>query len=219
MLVERNVERCRLERERMTQKGVGLMLQSIDALVSAIDAKDHYTAGHSQRVTALGLAIADELNAPADERTALEFAARLHDVGKLALPDSALNKQSQLTEMEWAAMRQHPVVGSKIVGAIDELAYVSTIIRHHHERLNGTGYPDGLRGEAIPYPARIIAVADAYEAMTSERAYRAKLTPQEAFDELKQYVGTFYASEIVNALGNVLLASGELNHARDRRAA
>ncbi|MHB9035371.1 MAG: bifunctional diguanylate cyclase/phosphohydrolase [Armatimonadota bacterium] len=219
MLVERNVERCRLERERMTQKGVGLMLQSIDALVSAIDEKDHHSAGHSQRVTALALAIADELNAPAEERTALEFAARLHDIGKLALPDSALNKQSQLNEQEWAAMRQHPVTGSKIVGAIDELAYVSTIIRHHHERLNGTGYPDGLRGEAIPYPARIIAVADSYEAMTSERSYRAKLSPQEALDELKRHIGTFYVAEIVNSLGNVLIASGELSQPREQRAA
>ncbi|MCE5323831.1 diguanylate cyclase [bacterium] len=219
ILVERNVERCRLERERMAQKGIGLMLQSIDALVSAIDAKDHYTAGHSQRVTGLALAIADELNIPAQERSALEFASRLHDIGKLVLPDSALNKQTQLNEQEWAAMRQHPVMGCKIVGAIDELAYVSTIIRHHHERLNGTGYPDGLRGEAIPYPSRIIAVADAYEAMTSERSYRAKISSQEAFDELTRNIGTFYAPEIVKALGNVLMSSGELCQKHQRRAA
>ncbi|MEN6358063.1 MAG: diguanylate cyclase [Armatimonadota bacterium] len=219
ILVERNVERCRLERERMTQKGIGLVLQSIDALVSAIDAKDHYTAGHSQRVTGLALAIADELNIPVQERSALEFASRLHDIGKLILPDSALNKQTQLNDQEWAAMRQHPVAGCKIVGAIDELAYVSTIIRHHHERLNGTGYPDGLRGEAIPYPSRIIAVADAYEAMTSERSYRAKRSPLEAFDELTQNTGTFYAHEIVKALGKVLMASGELCQRNDRRAA
>jgi putative two-component system response regulator len=219
MLVERNVERRRLERERMAQKGVGLMLQSIDALVSAIDAKDHHTSGHSQRVTSIALAIADELSIPAEERSALEFASRLHDIGKLALPDSALNKESQLTEREWASMRQHPILGSKIVGAIDELAYVSTIIRHHHERLNGTGYPDGLRNEAIPYPSRIIAVADAYEAMTAERSYRSKLTPMEAFGELKKRSGTFYLPEIVNALGKVLMASGELIKQPDQKAA
>lgn len=219
MLVERNVERCRLERERMAQKSIGLMLQSIDALVSAIDAKDHFTAGHSLRVTHLSLAIADELNLPAQERSALEFASRLHDIGKLALPDSALNKQSQLNDQEWAAMRQHTITGSKIVGAIDELAYVSTIIRHHHERINGTGYPDGLRCEAIPYPSRIIAVADAYEAMTSERSYRAKRSSYEAYEELTQYIGTFYSPEIVNALGKVLIASGELTQRHNRRAA
>lgn len=219
MLVERNVERSRLERERMAQRGVGLMLQSIDALVSAIDAKDHHTSGHSQRVTAIALSIADELSIPAEERSALEFASRLHDIGKLALPDSALNKESQLTEKEWDAMRQHPIMGSKIVGAIDELAYVSTIIRHHHERLNGTGYPDGLRNEAIPYPSRIIAVADAYEAMTAERSYRSKLTPMEAFMELKKRAGTFYSPEIVNALGEVLMASGELIKQQDQKAA
>ncbi|MCL5103330.1 MAG: diguanylate cyclase [Armatimonadetes bacterium] len=219
LLIERNLERRRLERQRLTQKSTGLLLQAIDALVSAIDAKDHYTAGHSQQVTALALGMADELKIPQEERSALELAARLHDVGKLALPDSALNKQSPLTEEEWAAMREHPALGSKIVGAIDELAYVSTIIRHHHERLDGTGYPDGLRGPAIPFPARIIAVVDAYEAMTSERSYRSRLTPREAIDELRRHSGSFYSAEIVKALEQKLAASGEIDSLSEERAA
>lgn len=210
VVIERNLERRRLERQRLTQKSTGIMLQAIGALVAAIDAKDHYTTGHSQRVTALSLAISDELQISNEDRYALELAAKLHDIGKLGLPDSALNKQSPLTDEEWRAMREHPALGSKIVGAIDELGYVSTIIRHHHERLNGTGYPDGLSGEAIPHLARIIAVADAYEAMTSQRAYRSRLSPREAVEELRLHSGAYYSPEVVEMLEKHLTASGEI---------
>ncbi|MCE5199188.1 diguanylate cyclase [bacterium] len=219
MLIERNLERCRLERQRMSEHGTSLMLQAIDSLVAAIDARDHCTAGHSHRVTTLSLAIADELNMPTDDRAALELSARLHDIGKLGVPDNALNKRTKLTEAEWELMYQHPVLGSKIVGTIDELAYVSTIIRHHHERLDGTGYPDGLQGPAIPYPARVIAVADAYEAMTTKRAHRKCRTPREAFIELQNHVGTYYNEEIVDALGRRLICSGELTAIPERKAA
>lgn len=209
LVIERNIERRRLERNRLTEKSTSIMLQAIEALVAAIDAKDHYTAGHSRRVTALSLAIADDLSLSNEDRYALELAAKIHDIGKVALPDSALNKQSPLTEEEWLAMRDHPALGCKIVGAIDELAYVSAIIRHHHERLDGSGYPDGLKAEAIPYLSRIIAVADAYEAMTSERAYRGRLAPAEAVEELKSRSGSHYVPEIVHILEKKLKESGE----------
>ena len=210
VVIERNVERRRLELERMMEKSTGLMLQAIEALVAAIDAKDPFTAGHSHRVTSLSLAISQELDISNEERYALELAAKLHDIGKLALPDSSLNKQSPLTEEEWNAMRQHPVTGARIVGEINELAYVSTIIRHHHERLDGTGYPDGLRGPTIPYLSRIIAVADSYEAMTTERAHRARLTPAEAFEELARGSGTCYSPGILAVLRKQLIAEGEI---------
>lgn len=213
MVIERNLERHRLELQRLLQKSTGIMLQAIEALVAAIDAKDHYTAGHSQRVASLSLAIAEELNLSSEERYALELAAKLHDIGKLALPDSALNKQSPLSEDEWRAMREHPVIGARIVGEIDELAFVSTIVRHHHERLDGTGYPDGLRGPAIPYLARIIAVADAYEAMTSERAHRSRLTPAEAIEELARHADIYYSAEVVEVLKKQLIARGEIRSA------
>lgn len=211
IVIERNLERKRIERLRLSEKSTGVMLQAIDALVAAIDAKDPYMAGHSQRVTAISLAISDELEMPYEERYVLELAARLHDIGKIGLPDSALNKQAQLTEEEWHAMREHPVLGSKIVGEIDELSYVSTIIRHHHERLDGTGYPDGLVGSAIPYLAQIIAVADVYEAMTSERAHRGRLSPKNALQQLQLEAGTHFNSDIVNVLEKCLIKSGELN--------
>ncbi len=211
VVIERNIEGRRLERQRLVQRNTDVVVQAIEALVAAVDAKDPHTAGHSKRVTALALAISDELGISSEDYCALELAAKLHDIGKIALPDSALNKQSPLTEDEWLAMREHPAVGSKIVASIDELAYVSTIIRHHHERLDGTGYPDGLNGPAIPYLARIIAVVDAYEAMTSERAHRSRFTPREAVHELKRHAGTYYSEEVVNALENYLLTSGDMS--------
>lgn len=205
VVVERNLERRRLEGQKLAQRSTGLMLQAIDALVAAIDARDPYTSGHSQRVTALSVAISEHLDISNEERNVLEFAARLHDIGKLGLPDTALNKQSPLTNEEWHAMREHPALGSRIVGTIDELSYVSTVIRHHHERLDGSGYPDGLTGPAIPFLSRIVAVADAYEAMTSERAYRSSLTPRDAIEQLRRGAGTHYDPRIVSALESCVL--------------
>ncbi len=200
VVIERNLERKRIERQMLLEKSTGILLQAIDALVAAIDAKDSLTAGHTARVTHISLAIADTLGLPSEERYTLELAARLHDIGKLSLPDSALNKPGRLSDEEWAAMQRHPLVGSQIVGAIEELSYISTIVRHHHERLDGNGYPDGLQGEAIPFLSRIIAVADAFEAMTSERSYRQRMTTDEATSELRRCVGTHYSEEIVEAL-------------------
>lgn len=221
LIIERNLERRRLERQRMMQKSTGLLLQAIEALVAAIDAKDHHTAGHSTRVCTISMAIADKLNISQEDRYALELAAKLHDVGKLALPESALNKESRLTDDEWQAMREHPVLGSKIVANIDELAYVGTIIRHHHERLDGSGYPDGLQGQAIPYLARIIAVADTYEAMTSKRAHRAQFSAKRAIAELKEQIDTKYSAEIVSTLEQCLYESGEIlpSSREDRKTA
>ncbi|MFQ3549001.1 MAG: diguanylate cyclase [Armatimonadota bacterium] len=205
IIIERNIERRRIERQKMSRRSKTILLQAIEALVAAIDAKDKFTAGHSQRVTEIALSISDELGIPDDERNALELAAKLHDIGKIALPDSLLNKNSQLSDEEWAAMKQHPVNGSKIVGAIDELAYISNIIRHHHERLDGEGYPDGLKGPAIPLLSRIIAVADAYEALTSERAYRKSMSPKEAIEEINKLSGKHYSCQIVEALTRCIM--------------
>jgi HD-GYP domain-containing protein (c-di-GMP phosphodiesterase class II) len=209
-VIERNLERQRLELQRLMQRSTGLMLQAIEALVAAVDAKDHHTAGHSHRVAEITMSLSDGLGISNEERYALELASKLHDIGKIALPDSALNKDTSLNDQEWHAMREHPVVGAKIVGAISELAYVSTIIRHHHERLDGSGYPDGLSSSAIPYLSRIIAVADTYEALTAERAYRGRLTPVEAMAELRQGAGTLYEPQIVDTLEEQLRALGEI---------
>ena len=171
------------------------------------------------KFTELSLGIADRLNLAREDFAALEWAAKLHDIGRLALPDSALNKVTVLNDEEWVAMRQHPVLGSRIVGAIDELAYVSTVIRHHHERLDGTGYPDGLHGEAIPYLSRVIAVADAYSAMTSDRSFRERMTPDEAMRELTNCAGSHYEPDVVEALRAYLTGIRVLNSVLDAEAA
>lgn len=219
LVVERNVERRKREREKLSQASTTVMLQAIEALAAAIDSKDHCTSGHSKRVTSLALMIAEDLTLSDEDRYALEIAAKIHDIGKIALPESALNKQSALTPEEWEAMRSHPAIGSKIVDSIDALAYVSSIIRHHHERLDGSGYPDGLQGGAVPYLSLVIAVADAYEAMTSERAYRSRMSPQQAIQELKRCSGVWYPAELVAILERKLKESGELDDLHGLKAA
>jgi HD-GYP domain-containing protein (c-di-GMP phosphodiesterase class II) len=159
-------------------------------------------------VSAISLAIADDLCISNDERYALELAAMLHDIGKIVLPESALNKESPLTEEEWRAMREHPVQGAKIVGTIDELAYVCTVIRHHHERLDGTGYPDGLKGTEIPYLARIISVADAFDAMMSDRLYRSKLNLEEARQQLIGGAGSQFDKDMVDVFVDLIDGTG-----------
>jgi len=218
VVIERNLERKRIERQLLLEKSTGILLQAIDALVAAIDARDRNTAGHTARVTHISLAIADALGLPSEERYTLELAARLHDIGKLSLPDSAMNKAGTLSNTEWQAMQRHPAVGSQIVGSIEELSYIATIVRHHHERLDGKGYPDGLQGEAIPFLSRIIAVADAFEAMTSDRAFRSRMTTEEAVEELKRCVGTHYSSEIVEALIESLKIGALDNEQLDKAA-
>jgi len=219
LAIERNMERRRLERRRLTARSKNVLMQAIDALVAAVDSRDHFTVGHSDRVTELALGIADDLNLPQEDFSALEWVAKLYNIGRLALPDSALNKGTALNDEEWAAMRQHPILGSRIVGAIDELAYVSTIIRHHHERLDGTGYPDGLRGAAIPYLSKVIAVADAYAAMTSDRSFRGRMTPDEAMRELTNCAGKHYEPDVVEALRAHLAGTKVLSLGVDAEAA
>lgn len=203
VVIERNVERSRLERARHSHEGQRVMTQSIRALAAAIDAKETYTAEHSRRVAALAVPVGAALDLPASEIMCLQFAALVHDVGKIAVPDGILNKPGPLTPEEWGIMRRHPCKGAEILNNVHELAYVANVVRHHHERADGTGYPDGLRGEAIPLLSRIIAVADAYEVMTSDRVYRERRSPQAALEELRSCAGTQFDADVVEAFARV----------------
>ncbi|MGC8668463.1 MAG: HD domain-containing phosphohydrolase [Chthonomonadales bacterium] len=204
VMIERNVERSRLERARHSNEGQRVMSQSIRALAAAIDAKEAYTAEHSRRVAALAAPVGASLGLPASEITCLEFAALVHDVGKIAVPDGILNKPGALTAEEWEIMRRHPSKGAEILNHVHELAYVANVVRHHHERPDGSGYPDGLRGEAIPLLSRIIAVADAYEVMTSDRVYRARRSPETAASELRNCAGTQFDGTVVETFCSLL---------------
>jgi HD-GYP domain-containing protein (c-di-GMP phosphodiesterase class II) len=151
------------------------IFQSLLGLANALEAKDLYTRGHSERVAALARRIALQAGVPRAGAEIIAHAGRLHDLGKIAVPESVLRKPGALSAEEWAVLRQHPVIGAQIVAPLDFFADGAVIVRHHHERHDGSGYPDGLRGELIPLGARIVAVADIYDALTSDRPYRGRL--------------------------------------------
>ncbi|MCX7926541.1 MAG: HD domain-containing protein [Candidatus Omnitrophica bacterium] len=181
------------------------------ALAAAIEAKDHYTSGHTSRVTNIALAIAEKYilknPIPFDERKFLEdvqIASSLHDIGKIGVPEYILNKQGALTEAEWRVIKEHPMTGVKILMPIGELKTAILGVQYHHEHYDGSGYPEGLKGEQIPIIAAIIGVADAYDAMTSDRPYRKGLSPQQAIEEIKRQSGRQFHPIVVEAFLEVV---------------
>ena len=172
-----------------------LFEQTAEALASAIDAKDEYTKRHSSSVAFYSTKIAQEAGKSEEECEKVYFAALLHDVGKIGVPDSVINKDGRLTDEEFAEIKKHPVLGNQILSSIQQSPYLSIGAHHHHERYDGRGYPDGLKGNDIPEIARIISVADAYDAMTSKRSYRDPLPQQTAREELVKGIGTQFDPE------------------------
>ncbi|HWG54901.1 MAG TPA: diguanylate cyclase, partial [Gaiellaceae bacterium] len=181
---------------------------AMESLSATVDARDAYTAGHSRRVQQLALAIGRELNLSQPELDLLGHAALFHDIGKLAIPDSILLKPASLTDEEWALMQRHAEEGARIIDRLGFLNDAVPAIRHHHERFDGTGYPDRLRGEEIPLGARIIHVADALDSMLTTRIYRAARPLEEALEELRGAAGTQFCPRCVGALERILPAQG-----------
>ena len=179
-------------------------LDTIRALAAAIDAKDPYTKGHSERVAETSVALAQELNLSDKDIENIEYTALLHDIGKIGIADNILGKTSSLTDKEFDKIKEHTVMGAKIIEPVDFLKNSYKAIYHHHEKYNGKGYPDGLKSENIPLSARIIAVADAYDAMGSDRPYRKKLNMNKILKELKDQSGKQFDPEVVKALISVL---------------
>ncbi len=171
----------------------------LDALVTAVDAKDRYTRRHSEDVLTHSLRLADRLGLAASDRQTVAVAALLHDVGKIGIPDQILRKPGRLTDEEFEAVRMHPDIGAAIVAAVPGLAAILDAVRHHHERWDGAGYPGGLAGEAIPRVARLLAVADAYSAMTTDRPYRQGLAAAEARRLLEEGAGAQWDPACVRA--------------------
>jgi HD-GYP domain-containing protein (c-di-GMP phosphodiesterase class II) len=180
------------------------LLETVIALANAVEARDTYTEDHSARMEVLVVEICKQLDYSDEDIQNMRWAARLHDIGKIGVPDHILRKPSSLTEDEWVSMRAHPEIGSKILAPITKMAPVSPIIRSHHEKYNGTGYPDGLKHEQIPLGSRILTVVDSYVAMTDERIYRKSLTHQEAVDELIRNKGTQFDPHIVDLFLKVI---------------
>jgi hypothetical protein len=183
--------------------------ETVRALTSAIDASDPYTKGHSERVTHYAVAMARELRLSERRVQAIEYAGFLHDMGKIGIHHDILVKPGSLSDDEWRIMRAHPEIGARIVSDLDFLRGARDVVLHHHERFDGTGYPEGLAGDAIPLEARIAKVADAFDAMMSDRPYRSSLGLEKALDELIRGRGTEFDPRVVDAFLK-LLEKGQL---------
>jgi putative two-component system response regulator len=173
--------------------------KSVEVLVAAVEAKERLTGVHSRRVARIAGEIGRYIGLGREEVRQIELGALVHDVGKIGMPDSLLAKNGPLSAEEWAVMRTHPEIGEEIVRRVPELSSVALMVRHHHERVDGTGYPDRLAGDAIPLHARIISIADAWECMTSDRPYRARLKRDEAMSRLVEGCGSQFDTAIVQA--------------------
>ncbi len=179
-------------------------LSAVQALAESLEARDPYTSGHSSRVTDYAVRVAKTLRVSQASLDNLRYAGRLHDIGKLGISESTLHKNSDLSEDEWLTIRDHPVKGERIVQSLGFLDPVKPIVRHHHEHWDGSGYPDGLKGEEIPFLTRILSVADCYDAMTSERPYRAAMSHQEAMNELEKGRWKQFDPAVVQHFGRVI---------------
>ncbi|MCX6639307.1 MAG: response regulator [bacterium] len=184
-------------------------LGTITSLYFALEAKDQYTRGHSERVFHYSLHVGRILGLNQQELTHLKYAALLHDLGKIGIPDSILRKSEQLTEEEYQVIKGHSVVGATILDPIPFLKRAKEIIRHHHEHFNGTGYPDGQRGDNIDIQSRVITVTDAFDAMRSDRPYRKALCRDAAMAELRKHVGAQFCPQCVDAFDKVLDEIGD----------
>jgi response regulator RpfG family c-di-GMP phosphodiesterase len=201
--------RRRLERavQKQTRRVRHTFLSAIESLVRAIEERDPYTAGHSMRVHRYALDLADALGLDPRLRKQLSLAAKLHDVGKVGVPEAVLNKPGPLNAEESAQVRQHPAIGERILSPIIRRPAILAGIRGHHERLDGKGYPDGLKGEQIPFLARLIAVPDCFDALTSSRAYRAALPVGHALELLRAGSGSQFDPDLVRVFIGVIQGS------------
>jgi putative nucleotidyltransferase with HDIG domain len=176
---------------------------TVRALSNAVEARDAYTGKHAERVAAYGIEIARSLGLARPEAPEMEFGFLLHDIGKVAIPDAILYKPSALTKEERDLMARHPSIGAEIVAGIEFLEEAAEVVRHHHERWDGTGYPDGLRGEEIPIAARVFSVADVFDALTTDRPYRPALTLAESRRMIVHASGTQFDPNVVEAFNAI----------------
>jgi diguanylate cyclase (GGDEF)-like protein/putative nucleotidyltransferase with HDIG domain len=198
-------------RARGSSREESFMIGTIEALAALVDARDQYTGRHTMEVAALCRQLALALGLDASQAKMIERAARLHDVGKVAIPDALLQKPGRLTEEEWTVMRTHPSVGADIIKLIPDLQVIEPLIRAHHEWWDGTGYPDALAGEKIPLGARIIAVADAFTVMTTGRPYREAREVEWALREIRRATGTQFDPAVVDAFERLVATSPALS--------
>ncbi len=192
--------------EEQAKKIRAAFLNTITALAIALEAKHKYTSGHSQRVAEISAAVAKELGMPRDSIEKIKLAGLIHDIGKIGVRGSVLNKPAKLTNEEFQHIKSHPEIGERILSPVVEGEEILEIVRHHHERYDGSGYPDGVKGEHISLGAGILAVADAYDAMTSKRPYRKAMSAETACAEVERGKGTQFDPEVAEAFLKIPVA-------------
>jgi putative two-component system response regulator len=197
---------------RQTDKIREAFLNSLKSLALALEAKDRYTSGHSQRVTDIAVKIARKLNMSPREIERLSFASLVHDIGKIGIKEAVINKEDGLTDEEYAYISTHSVIGENILTPVIEDREILKMVRHHHERYDGRGYPDGLSGQQIPLGARILAVADMFDAMTSDRPYRKSASYEVAIGELKRHASKQFDPQVVDAFIEIMSETPARSH-------
>ena len=191
-----------LQRERVKLERISVA--TLEALVNALEAKDPYMRGHSARVADLSATIAAEVGMSDEQVEHVRVAGRLHDIGKIGTREAVLNKQGALSPEEFEHVKQHVVIGSQILAPLPHLEHIIAMVRSHHERWDGTGYPDGLRGEEIPLGGRVIATAEVYDALCTSRPYQEKLTPEQTVERMADLAGTVLDPKVFEALSAVV---------------
>jgi putative two-component system response regulator len=208
-VTERRLEQANQER---------ISIATLEALVNALEAKDPYLRGHSARVADLSAMVAAEAGCSDEDVEAIRTGGRLHDIGKIGIREEVLNKQGPLTETEYEHVKQHVTVGSQILAPLVHLGNVIGFVRSHHERWDGTGYPDRLQGDAIPLGARIIGAVEIYDALTTSRPYQEKMPPEMAVEHVRDLIGTVIDSKVHRALESVVAHRQTLVFLDDARA-
>ena len=198
------IKRINEELAESNEKLEQAYLDMVQTLRYTVEAKDTYTRGHSDRVSEFSVLIGEKLGLPEDQIKTLRIGGLFHDIGKIGIPDKILLKTDKLTDDEYSEIKNHPSIGAHILGAATIFKEIIPIVKHHHERYDGRGYPSGLKGEDIPYLARIAAVADTFDAMTSRRSYRDALELQYVKDEIKKCEGTQFDPQIAEAFLDIL---------------
>ena len=199
-----------LESAKLAEEERKAHLETIAALSRSMEAKDDYTGGHTERVSDIAVGIAKRLGYSGADLDAIEIGALMHDIGKIGIPESILHKPGPLDNDEWIVMKRHPVISELILKEIDLSPIVTQIARSSHERTDGQGYPDGLAGEEIPLPARIVLVADAFDALTTDRPYRRARRPKTALEEILANSGDQFCPKVVAALQTIYVEEPEI---------
>jgi len=208
--VQEKTQELAEKNELLRQYSRNLEISTVNTIMSlqaALEEKDEYTAGHTARVTEYALMIGRAMRLPAEDMVVLERACELHDIGKLVIDISCIQKPGVLTPEEWVVIKKHPVVGENIIRPLTFLERERNIIRHHHERIDGKGYPDGLTGNDLDLLTKVVIVADSYDAMTSKRSYKINMSRQKAMEELRRCEGRQFDRDVVELFGSLLQIS------------